>query len=40
MEQLSLFRGDTILVRGKKRKDTGDCLVAAVSGSVLTLVVL
>lgn len=25
METLQLFRGDTIIVRGKKRKDTGEC---------------
>lgn len=24
METLQLFRGDTIIVRGKKRKDTGE----------------
>ena len=24
METLGLFRGDTIIVRGKKRKDTGN----------------
>lgn len=30
METLGLFRGDTIIVRGKKRKDTGEyCLAAA-----------
>ena len=27
METLGLFRGDTIIVRGKKRKDTGACYV-------------
>lgn len=26
METLQLFRGDTIIVRGKKRKDTGQSL--------------
>lgn len=29
METLQLFRGDTIIVRGKKRKDTGQSLSLA-----------
>ena len=31
METLEFFRGDTIIVRGKKRKDTGACFWRAFS---------